>query len=339
MLPLYVISGHGAGDPGAGGNGYNEADVVRQISSRLKALGGSDVVELDKSINWYQSKRVDSALKRMVGGCPVLELHLDAANASAKGGHIIVRTTKTLTAADKRIVAFLNDYFPGRATNPVYRSDLGNANRAWYQGIDYTLIECCFITNSNDMKKLMGNMDAFCRGIINAYGISTTKNASWKHNNKGWWYEYADGSYPKNTWEKLDAWYYFDSRGYALENTWKKLNGYWYYFNTDCRMATKWKKVDGYWYYLNPSKTDKFPEGAAVTGWKKVNGFWYYLNPKKDKDFPECAMRTGWVKDKGDLYYLNPSKTDKLPEGAMVSGETLTIDGNMYSFDKDGRLK
>ena len=36
--------------------------------------------------------------------------------------------------------------------------------------------------------------------------------AEWKKNDKGWWYEEADGSYPTNAWKLIkDKWYYFDN--------------------------------------------------------------------------------------------------------------------------------
>lgn len=45
----------------------------------------------------------------------------------------------------------------------------------------------------------------------------------WKSNAKGWWYEYADGTYPKSTWAQLSSggktsWYYFNSDGYMYSN-------------------------------------------------------------------------------------------------------------------------
>ena len=43
MAHLYVIAGHGAGDCGAVGNGYTEAERVRVLASRIKALGGNNV--------------------------------------------------------------------------------------------------------------------------------------------------------------------------------------------------------------------------------------------------------------------------------------------------------
>ena len=44
MAKLFIIAGHGAGDPGAVGNGYNEAERVRALANRIKVLGGNNVM-------------------------------------------------------------------------------------------------------------------------------------------------------------------------------------------------------------------------------------------------------------------------------------------------------
>ncbi|WP_261676105.1 GH25 family lysozyme, partial [Streptococcus sp. HMSC034E03] len=50
----------------------------------------------------------------------------------------------------------------------------------------------------------------------------------WKKNDTGWWYEYPDGSYPKEGWEKIDGtWYYFNERGYSIASRWLKDDGKW----------------------------------------------------------------------------------------------------------------
>lgn len=161
-------------------------------------------------------------------------------------------------------------------------------------------------------------------------GYVRTPWDEWRKDSKGWWYRYANGSYPKSKWLKLDAWYWFDSKGYAVANRWEKLGGYWYWFGADCRMKTGWQKINGKWYYLNPTADKDFPEGAARTGWLKSKGKWYYLNKKGQGT--ECAMREGWLEDKGKRYYLKPGNGD------MAENETLVIDGKKYTFDKSGAL-
>ena len=42
MAHLFLIAGHGAGDSGAIGYGYTEAERVRALARRIVAYGGSD---------------------------------------------------------------------------------------------------------------------------------------------------------------------------------------------------------------------------------------------------------------------------------------------------------
>ena len=67
---------------------------------------------------------------------------------------------------------------------------------------------------------------------------TTISNGEWIQDSTGWWYKYADGSYPAGKWEKIDGeWYYFDDKGYAYQNRWLKDNDKWYYFKDSCKMA------------------------------------------------------------------------------------------------------
>ena len=85
----------------------------------------------------------------------------------------------------------------------------------------------------------------------------------WIQDAKGWWYRYADGSYPKNQWVKLAGeWYYFDSYGYAIQNQWKCLKGLWYYFNDKCKM------VRGF-----PQPQSRIKTGGGNADW--IRSGWY----------------------------------------------------------------
>ena len=53
MAHLFIIAGHGAGDSGAVGNGYTEAERVRALASRIAELGGGGATLGDTSRNWY----------------------------------------------------------------------------------------------------------------------------------------------------------------------------------------------------------------------------------------------------------------------------------------------
>lgn len=243
MAKLYIIAGHGAGDPGAVGGGHNEAERVRALASRIKALGGSAVEVLNTSRNWYADNGI-SSLSLPSGSC-LLELHMDSASPSARGGHVIINQGFAPDAYDNALAKFIGSYFPGRSELISKRGDLANPARAAARGINYRLLEVCFITNSGDLAKFNGNLDAIAKGILGAFGIGASAGkAEWVKDSKGWWYRRADGSWPKSKWEKIAGdWYWFGSDGYAVSSCCKLIGGKWYAFGSDCRMKTS-VKVD-----------------------------------------------------------------------------------------------
>lgn len=184
MARLWIIAGHGNGDPGACAGGYTEAALVRKLAKRIKALGGASVTLLDMSRNWY----ADGGISRLdlPEGAQLLELHMDSASASARGGHVIIDADFSADKYDKALAAFIGGMFPGRAKTLVKRNDLGNPNRAQAAGISYRLLECCFISNPTDRKKFISNVDALAKGILSAFGIKAgaAQNAASKPQTK-----------------------------------------------------------------------------------------------------------------------------------------------------------
>ena len=55
-MNILLIAGHGAGDPGAIGNGYKEADLVRELLSKIKSILDpfSNVTVFDTTKNMYR---------------------------------------------------------------------------------------------------------------------------------------------------------------------------------------------------------------------------------------------------------------------------------------------
>lgn len=172
---LFIICGHGAGDPGACAGGQTEAALVRKLAARIKELGGSDVQIGDMSLNWYETNGIGK------GQCPegamVLELHMDSAAPSARGGHVVIKKGLASDAFDKALASFIGEFFPGRASTIVGHSDLANPNRAASAGVNYRLLECGFISNGGDRAKFMNQMDDLARGILQAAGIGSSTPA------------------------------------------------------------------------------------------------------------------------------------------------------------------
>ena len=172
MAHLFIIAGHGAGDPGATGNGYQEAERVRALAAKIGAYGGGDVTIADTSRNWYADNGISSL--SIPKDWQILELHMDSSSAtSARGGHVIIKTGLAADAYDKALAAYISSVFPGRSQTLVGRNDLANPKRAAAKGYGYRLMECGFISNAQDVQIFNSRMDEIAKGILQCFGINT----------------------------------------------------------------------------------------------------------------------------------------------------------------------
>ena len=177
----------------------------------------------------------------------------------------------------------------------------------------------------------------------------------WIKDKKGWWYQYADGTWAIGwhwlKWSAGYSWFYFNSDGYAVTG-WQYLmwsgGKSWFFFDyKNCNMKVGWHKLpwgDGKedWFYFDLKngnvlygwqylkKGDKSgwfylddKTGAMHTGWVFVNKYWYYLNA-------DGFMHTGWLKKDG-LFYLEPKSGQN--QGHAYRNQTAVIDGKTYRFD------
>lgn len=147
-----------------------------------------------------------------------------------------------------------------------------------------------------------------------------SESGSWKRNEKGWWYEYKDSSYPMGGWSK-------DAEGNIIETlTWRKINGRWWAFGNDGYLKTGWVKdnVTGNW-YMNDENAGMLEEWYL----DPHSGSWYYLEPGTG------IMLTGWHFINGSWYYLSETY-GAIPLGAMYRS-AWTPDG--YLVDETGAWK
>lgn len=169
---LFIIAGHGAGDPGAMGNGYSEAERVRALAQRIYDLAPKGTVQLgDFSRNYYADKGLNTLA--VDKDTMVVELHMDSADTPAKGAHVIIKGGYSPDWFDTALADGLAAYMPGRASKIVGRTDLGNANRAAARGINYRLVENGFITNPGDVAKF-NDLDTLATIYLKAAGITPT---------------------------------------------------------------------------------------------------------------------------------------------------------------------
>ncbi|MEB6292191.1 N-acetylmuramoyl-L-alanine amidase [Mammaliicoccus sciuri] len=173
-----LVAGHGYNDPGAVGNGTNERDFIRKniIDNVAKYLrsAGHTVTLYDKKQDMYQDtaygyNRGDTKnyglywVKNKLKPDAVIEFHLDAAGASASGGHVI-KNAYSADNIDKGIQKALEDTV-GTIRGITTRNDLLNVNVAYNQNINYRLVELGFITSKKDIDYIKNNLQAFTKRI------------------------------------------------------------------------------------------------------------------------------------------------------------------------------
>lgn len=172
MGKLYLIAGHGAGDCGACGCGYEEAERVRALVAKIKELGGDNVVVFDTNINWYRNGFNFTIPKDSW----LLECHMDSGVSSARGGHVIIASGLSADQYDNNLAAMMQDILPGRASLIVGRNDLANPKRAKNKGINYRLCEFGFITNSTDVEIFNSRMEEIATRVLSCFGLTKTNN-------------------------------------------------------------------------------------------------------------------------------------------------------------------
>jgi hypothetical protein len=113
----------------------------------------------------------------------------------------------------------------------------------------------------------------YAKNYLSINVLTVLKENIWKHNSTGWWAEYSDGSYPVNTWKKIDGvWYYFNKSGYMASKEWR--DGYWLSSNgaLEYNYTASWKSNSSGWWYEDGSGW--YPSNC----WQKIDGCWYYFN-------------------------------------------------------------
>lgn len=102
---------------------------------------------------------------------------------------------------------------------------------------------------------------------------TTSYTGKWVQDAKGWWYQYADQTYPVSAWAYLDGfagtsrWCHFDAAGYMQTGWLTDVDGHRYYLHptpdgTRGHMYTGWHEIDGKWYYFTETRTETNPVGS-----------------------------------------------------------------------------
>ncbi|WP_158561446.1 transglutaminase domain-containing protein [Faecalibacillus intestinalis] len=159
----------------------------------------------------------------------------------------------------------------------------------------------------------------------------------WKQSGNKWWYQYEDGTYPKNEFITIDnKLYRFDQYGY-MQTGWFKVNNEDYYATSSGEIKAQWVGSGNTWYYVDA-------DGKMVTGFQTISGTKYYFETNG-------LMKKGWFKVNGTDYYASTSGEIKAQwvgsgntwyyvdaDGKMVTG-FQTISGAKYYFANSGLMQ
>ena len=159
----------------------------------------------------------------------------------------------------------------------------------------------------------------------------------WKQSGNKWWYQYEDGTYPKNEFITIDnKLYRFDQYGY-MQTGWFKVNNEDYYATSSGEIKAQWVGSGNTWYYVDA-------DGKMVTGFQTISGIKYYFETNG-------LMKKGWFKVNGTDYYASTSGEIKAQwvgsgntwyyvdaDGKMVTG-FQTISGAKYYFANSGLMQ
>lgn len=169
-MKILLIAGHGAGDPGALGNGYKEAELTRELVRLIhEALSMYEVDTTIYNQGHNAFKEAQKGALKFGNYDYILEVHFNAfSDASAHGTEIYVTHAEKGITVEQAIMDNLKRYFTNRG---VKRDDFLVIKTAKNQGISSALLETCFITNKNDMLVYQSNKDDIAEEI--ALGIAT----------------------------------------------------------------------------------------------------------------------------------------------------------------------
>lgn len=177
-MRILLISGHGAGDPGAIGNGYKEADITMEVVQKMAPLlsAYADVTVYPVERNAFQDVKNG---KWQVGWNYdyVFEVHFNAGGGT--GTEIYVTKKEKGTSVEQKVLNNLQLFYRNRG---VKIQDFLVINTAKNKGVSSALLEVCFIDSQSDMEMYQKSKDrisaSIVAGIVDGFGLAGKKNAS-----------------------------------------------------------------------------------------------------------------------------------------------------------------
>lgn len=155
-MKILLISGHGAGDSGALGNGDQEQRIVREIAPRVRDYIGNraEVVIYPTDRNAYYDMQNGYLVPYIQNGGfdYVLEIHLNSnAGKPGQGTEIFITTSEQYATVELEIMNGLGTlYPPTRGGNGVKVMDWGVIRTCKNVGVSAALLETYFINNPDE---------------------------------------------------------------------------------------------------------------------------------------------------------------------------------------------
>ena len=185
-MKILLISGHGAGDPGAtssiGGVAYRESDQTRRVTAALQtalaAYCDVTVYPTDRNAFEDHKKGTLAAVAQFSKYDYVLEIHFNALSASAADGKIkgvecyipVGAESDSVETAICKAVASV-----GLTNRGLKTYNWAVISKARQSGIRAALLEVCFIDDPDDMavynSKFQAIVDAIAGAIATSYNL------------------------------------------------------------------------------------------------------------------------------------------------------------------------
>ena len=186
-MRIGLISGHGAGDCGACGCGFAEADLtielVKILEKKFNACGIETIV-YPYERNAFKDYKNGTGLVTDFSNCDyVLELHFNSGRAdedgdSRIGGSEIYITPREATWNTENIILYNLEEL-GFTNRGVKKEDFLVINMVKNLGVSSALVEICFVDDADDMELYAANKEAVAdcivRGVCTGFGVEYTQ--------------------------------------------------------------------------------------------------------------------------------------------------------------------
>ncbi len=176
-MKILLISGHGAGDPGAVSQFGKEADetiyMVEEIKKTLSAYAQVDLYPTGR--NAYKDAKAGKLAVDFGNYGYVLEVHFDSGAADLKGNgrttgtEIYVTTAEKTVGVETKIVQSIAAL--GFKNRGVKRTNFTVIYRAKAAGVSSALLEVCFIDDKDDMNTYTAKKAQIAAAVANAIAV------------------------------------------------------------------------------------------------------------------------------------------------------------------------